>query len=425
MGVIHNRNGTTIHRTVAQQSSAPVRIRRFVKVHLQQDRSLSLSPYASMLASICVTSQIIFLCLSRMQVSEAFVLSPVASRATVRTSILASSNDRSDVNDRPEWTMSQEWALLDLVAKFTVGDDVHARTFWTQLAASTPILSHFTESDLQQRYDAIHSNRRDPVTANNSNSTAIAADSSAPFSVLRPPLVLQDWKVISEEGQPMRMSGILSDGRAIWFPIQTVGKFESDPAALVMEPSSLAAATAGGFVEAVGGRIYELGQPAATTSIREQQTDRGNRSAVLRTQQGDDEKSVKMFDELRRFPWVSATTATMSALVASSILSAAIGYGSGLGIASIEARESSFQSASSLPPATVMLRHHSRASGSVVVFQSSVTGMQPLSEQRERAEMRVQQEQRLLERILERLEQDQVVLQLLRMEEDSAGSLAP
>ncbi|KAI2489644.1 hypothetical protein MHU86_24937 [Fragilaria crotonensis] len=341
------------------------------------------------------------------------------------TFILDSSNDKDEVNDTPEWTMSQEWALLDLVPKFTVGEDVHARTFWAQLAASTPILSHFTDSDLQQRYDAIRSNRDGPGTVIHSNSTAIDAGTSAPLSFLRPPQVLQDWKVISTEGQPMRMSGILSDGRTIWFPIQTVGKFESDPAALDLEPSSMTAATAGGFVESVGGRIYELGQPATTIFMSEKETGQHKTSVVLSPQREDDEKSFKMSDAFRRFPWVSATTATMSALVASSILSAAIGYGSGLGIASIESRELSLQSASSLPPSTVMMRHHNRASGSVVVFQSSVTGMLPISEQRERAEVRVQQEQRLMERLLERLEQDQVVLQLLKMEEGFAGSLAP
>ena len=377
-----------------------------------------------MIASIGVASQFVILCVNRMQVAEAFVTLPAVSRVNVKTSTLVFSNDQNDTNDTTEWTMSQDWALLDSVPEFTVGEDVHARTFWAQLAASTPMLSPFTEADLQQRYAAMLWNDYDPISVDHPAPSATFSSPAPPLPLLRSPQVLQDWKVLSEEGPSFRMSGVMSDGRAIWFPIQTVGKFESDPKSLDMEVKTRVGATAGGFVEAVGGRVYELGQPAAMKLNHEEQISERVTSVVLPKQEKDG-KSAMTLEALRRFPWVSATTATMSALFASSILSAAIGYGSGLGIASIEARESSLRSASSLPPSAVVLRQHSRTSGSVVIMQSRMAGTQSVSEQRERAEERVHQEQRLLERMLERLEKDQIVLQLLRMEEDAAGSLAP
>ena len=39
------------------------------------------------------------------------------------------------------WTMGQDWALLDQLPKFTVGDDSNAQMFWKQLTAATSILN--------------------------------------------------------------------------------------------------------------------------------------------------------------------------------------------------------------------------------------------------------------------------------------------
>jgi hypothetical protein len=48
-----------------------------------------------------------------------------------------------------------------------------------------------------------------------------------------------------------------------------------------------------------------------------------------------------------------------------------------------------------------------------------------VAEQRDRAEARILHEQRLLKSISERLERDQIELQLLKQEEGAVGFLAP
>jgi hypothetical protein len=349
-----------------------------------------------------------------------------------------SSNNPNDANG-PEWTLSEDWELLDTVPKFTVGDDIHARTFWTQLAAATPELSRFRESDLHQRYVTLLDTHHNSRTNRSDSSVPANTRQHQSSSVwLASPPVLHDWVIsdnhfYSHRGQsntnkaslPM-MRGTLDD-RTIWFPIQTVGRLDtSSYGSFVFAPRTdvFEAAVPGGFVEAVGGRVYELGTPAAaavSNYLRGEfvTTKDGKGMAIVPSTgiMGHDETTMS---SQQPFSWASAATATVSALVASSILSAAIGYGSGLGIASIEGRESSLRSASSLPPTTVIMVHKQGRTGSVSSPRSAT-----VAEQRDRAEARILHEQRLLKSISERLERDQIELQLLKQEEGAVGFLAP
>jgi hypothetical protein len=176
-----------------------------------------------------------------------------------------SSNNPNDANG-PEWTLSEDWALLDTVPKFTVGDDIHARTFWTQLSAAIPELSRFRESDLHQRYVTLLDTRHNIRTNRSDSSVPANTRQHQSLSVwLASPPVLHDWVIsdnhfYSYRGQsntnkaslPM-MRGTLDDRtigsrfkRSEDSSTSSYGSFVVAPRTDVFE-----AAVPGGFVEAV------------------------------------------------------------------------------------------------------------------------------------------------------------------------------
>jgi hypothetical protein len=318
-----------------------------------------------MISNLSCRTLLFLVCLAQLHVAQPFVLDGGSKFKKTELRISNSPNQNS-----PEWTLPEDWALMDTVPKFSVGDDSQARTFWAQLSAATPTLSRFAESDLQERYATLRNQ-----------------------SAFPPPPVLQDWTITDESE---KMSGQL-EGRTVWFPIQMVGRLQTDPIKL-----DTVEAISGGFVEALGGRVYELGQP----SIRRESFKSSD------TPMREKDKPSILPNVLPNFPWVSATTATVSALIVSAIISASIGYGSGLSIASVETRESSLRTARSIPP-------------TVTVQSSGQSATRSVSEQRARTEVRVLREQRVIKSVTERLEQDQVDLQRLRQEEAATGSLAP
>ena len=121
--------------------------------------------------------------------------------------------------------------MRDSVDDFTAGSGDNARTFWAQLCAATPILARRSAREVEARH----------------RSLAGAAHPSPP--------TLEEWSRAAD-GQ---FSGNLG-GRTVWLTAALEGRFAGDPRA--PPAGDRAVAEAGGFVEALGGRVYELGAPA-------------------------------------------------------------------------------------------------------------------------------------------------------------------
>ena len=76
------------------------------------------------------------------------------------------------------------------------------------------------------------------------------------YSGKRSPPVLQEWSL-----DGTRLSGTL-DKRTVWLQYQSMGRLDGDPAGDTGNDANTSILTSpGGFVEAVGGRVYELGSP--------------------------------------------------------------------------------------------------------------------------------------------------------------------
>ena len=123
--------------------------------------------------------------------------------------------------------------------------------------------------------------------------------------------------------------------------------------------------------------------------------------------------------------WIPGSTAAISALVSSTILSACIGYGAGLSIISDSSHHHT------TPPAPTMLTVETVLAGpSHNIAPDSAPTQQAASteELRARTQYRVLREERLLQRISERLELDKQHLKQLeeqQNQEKSSSQLRP
>jgi len=305
----------------------------------------------------------------------------VRCRPPIRHRVAAAAGD-GEKTAKEDWTLEQDWALADRVPAFTIGkSDGARRTFWIQLLVCTPELdSRWSEEDAASRYGTLRS---------------LDATGTLPAAGPSPPL-LRDWSV----GTDGRMTGVL-DGRTVWFVTHVVGRV--DGVAASSEES-----LSGGFVEAVGGRVYELGRPA----------ENGKGAAATAAEGanvgGYGQINPNPFDKLsnsfEKLPWMPAATMTLSALFASTILSLAVGYGAGLSVATDNARQAR------LPPQQTVQRNLRV----VVVDQTNGGGrlqQRTSAEKRAIKEAQVLAEQRRSNFLLEKIEKDQVELQQLRIDE--------
>eukprot|EP00548_Thalassiothrix_antarctica_P000537 CAMPEP_0194135812 /NCGR_PEP_ID=MMETSP0152-20130528/5894_1 /TAXON_ID=1049557 /ORGANISM="Thalassiothrix antarctica, Strain L6-D1" /LENGTH=341 /DNA_ID=CAMNT_0038832223 /DNA_START=87 /DNA_END=1112 /DNA_ORIENTATION=- len=142
-----------------------------------------------------------------------------------------STNEITSTESQGDWSLEKDWALEDAVQKFSVGDSSSKVVFWSQLSSSTPDLASFTEIQIKERHQRLSGN--------------------LPES----PQLVQSWEMIDKT----QMKGEVN-GRTVWFNVQSMGQ-------LLEEETSNNKPRAGGFVEALGGRVYELGQPGNTTPI--------------------------------------------------------------------------------------------------------------------------------------------------------------
>ena len=146
--------------------------------------------------------------------------------------------------------MVEDWALLDAVPEFTVrgggsGSSETVATFWQQLTAATPALARKSAEEVELRAVELRARRK-----LESNGTAAVAAAAGPS-----PQALEQWRRL-EDG---RFAGRLSPGgSSVAVAVELEGRLASGSEA----------AQTGGFVVALGGRIYELGEPAALAAQR-------------------------------------------------------------------------------------------------------------------------------------------------------------
>lgn len=296
------------------------------------------------------------------------------------------------------WSLEQDWALIDQLPKFTVGEGSHIRTFWTQLLACTPILSEKSPDSLFRRCQELKSIQE------KYNNTTTAKASGRPIIFGPAPILLTNWQIDFDhlDGKAV---GQTKDGRSIWLRYISLGRLEGDPFS-DSSSSSIFSLIPGGYLEAVGGRIYELGEPRSV-----QQTPESSIAVATASIENDKEhKTTKLFDW-----WVPATTATVSALLASTILSACIGYGAGLSIISDGSHSTAQHSSTVVPPITSATNTKTQPIVNLGETASSPT----ISEQRARVEYRIIREQRLLKSVSDKIERDQNELLKLRRIENS------
>ncbi len=319
-----------------------------------------------------------------------------------------------DPKESEHWTLQEDWALMDNVSKFTVSSTTETKTFWTQLWSANAILfSAKQPKELYKRAQQLDSHEiTDHPRTKHKTSPSLKFGPS--------PLVLEHWK-IETEGDCNRVVGQIntngSGQRTIWFHYHVIGRLEGDPFA--DSSSSTVSLFPGGYIEAVGGRIYELGQPMV---FEDWSTDKPK--AVGTAPQETPETTSNESTVFSKW-WIPGSTAAISALVSSTILSACIGYGAGLSIISDSSHHPT------TPPTPTMLTvesvlagpSHSTASNTLPTQQTAST-----EELRARTQYRVVREEKLLQRISERLELDKQHFKQLeeqQKQEESPSQLRP
>jgi hypothetical protein len=349
-----------------------------------------------------------------------------------------------DDDDDDGWTMKEEWALLDALSKFTVGSGEQCRTFWAQLMAATPLLARYSEKGLVKRLDELQQQQQQQTTKESSSSSFVSSYGPSP------PL-LHHWTMNmmmdhhhhhdARGGGGGRLSGQTEDGRSIWVTAHVVGRLADDPISTLSSFSSnhdsVAYAMAGGYVEAVGGRVYELGSPAVRTRAVAVSSNNNNLASMKDSfHDHDDHDDHDDGDDNRTsnhslLPWwVPATTATLTALVTSCVLSACIGYGAGLSIIQDEYHHHNYnpetilynqeqQQQQQRAVAAAAARSHAPgpvAASAYATENSNYNDGVVLTprQQRERLQRRVGTEQRMIQMIQDKMASDQVELQNMK-----------
>ena len=363
------------------------------------------------------------------------------------------SDDDDDDDDLPavEWSLEDDWLLMDTISKYTVvtKDNIdyaqhHAVTFWTQLMAATPRLSSkFSKEDIMTRLDELQLELEQEKSISSSKKNNLRYGPSPP--------ILNHW-TMSSSGST-KLSGQMDDGRYIWLTPQLVGRLADDP--ILTSSSSFGGMESvcngmpGGYVEAVGGRVYELGVPARNRPSHTGTTKLSSSSVITNANQEEKlegETSLLSFLSSSSPPsqgksnhipeslvvssltswWVPATTATVSALVASCVLSACIGYGAGLSIIQDEHHVTSHdappvdvhhQTQQQIPASVMNNRAPGPIAASYYAQQTTGTSNSPSElvlssqQQKERLTQKIYNEEQMVKMIQTRMILDQMELQ--------------
>ena len=379
-----------------------------------------------------------------------FLLSEPSPRETSASTKNNNSDGNSD--DVIDWTLEQDWALLDAVPQFTVVTELEARTFWVQLWMSTPILFSKLKVEPEDLYDrmVVLRRQRDQKEQTSTKKDDDQRRKTQPFKMPHfgpSPPILQNWSTTTTSTEQQRITGQTDhDGRTVWFSYHLIGRLKDDlTSSPVTDVNGLdgfrmikckendhdydvAANGDGGgcrYVEAVGGRVYELGNPRRNNAHNAHAHARFGMTSLessSTTNHHDEKDSLLRWDG-----WISAGTATLSALLATTVLSMLIGYCAGLSIIHDNAmnQQQHYETQQQQSPSTSYQRPIPASRAIVRVSSSTASTIirsEPSQEElRVKAQYRVLHEQRLLEHISQRLEQDQQTLQRLDEESSARG----
>ena len=160
----------------------------------------------------------------------ALAASPCLSSRLVRTGSVAVRPRAGALlmTSQQPWKDTEDWALADAAPQFTVGRGDDASTFWTALASSTPDLALRSAAECESRLRELKKDDAD---------------------VGQQPPVLEDWSKLEDGRYTGRVAG---ESSFVWLTPSMEGRIASDPR--VDRP---------GYIEAVGGKIFELGRVAA------------------------------------------------------------------------------------------------------------------------------------------------------------------
>jgi len=359
----------------------------------------------------------------------------------------------NDGGDSP-WSLEHDWTLLDQVPKFTVGENSQIRTFWSQLAASTPIFADKDPEELYQRCQQLSKKEGDETTTKeNDEPSLILSSLSLPSPLLfgpSPPL-LHDWLIEKkEQSLSTEVIGQTEDGRTIWLQYHCLGRLQGDPLSkkiadavaarksltVAQPPQQPSLLLPGGYIETIGGRIYELGQTqtnmfvnsrsatvsAATIKLVTRMTNdniiniyswlnnNDHRQERFECSNEDDNEDNPLHSILS-----AASTATLSAVLASSILSASIGYATATAIVSDNYSPST-------PCVHAVSSGRTATSAAAVAPTPSTAIDASIHEKRASTEYMVLREQRLLKEISQRLEKDTMDLGELHLAEQKIAN---
>jgi len=292
------------------------------------------------------------------------------------------------------------------------------------------------------RYNLLRREREPPQFS--TMTAAVPATSSSPPPQPLPsagpsPPILSDWTLrypssssrgrgLNNEGGTVFVGGTLSGGGGkIWFPLLRMGKLVDDP--FDDNDSSqfdeVLSYSSGGYVEAVGGRIYELGRYVPPSGNTDGDVS-GSGNEINNNNNNNNNNNKSLWgngnnDPLVSWPFVSeGIFSAASAFVATVLLSGYLGFGLGAGntAAMISSQSSTTFGSSSLSPPVTVVVTKSLATKQASSSPSAVLRVeQTLSEKRARQEVRVYREERAITFMTERLVSDQDRLKELRAEE--------
>lgn len=338
-------------------------------------------------------------------------------------------------HDSENWTMEEDWVLLDNLPLFTVSSKTETKTFWTQLWSANAI--HFSTKqpeDLYRRVLELEGERsltlkRQETKLQNVQKNRDQQSQSLTFGASPP--VLENWKIDLNANNNRVVGQVVTKGvigrRTIWFDYHVIGRLEGDPFADTF--SSDVSLFPGGYIEAAGGRVYELGQPISLHECGKEETN--NLSNKLEKTNVDPGRGNDELPTISRW-WLPGSTATISALVSSTILSACIGYGAGLSMiqdgtyhhqtTSQSSRmptvetvlTSPSQNGIKMPPQLSSSKVAAAATKSSTISNNSYPDQKPsIEEIRTRTQYKILREERLLKNISQRLELDKQNLKQL------------
>ena len=294
---------------------------------------------------------------------------PVESVASM-ASTSSTSSAAAAISKDLAWRAEEDWALLDSTPEFTVGRGNQVATFWHALAASTPELSGRTAGDCERRWAQL-----------------AAEGAELPIIAGPQPTVLEEWRRL-EDG---RFTGRLAGARSsVWLNVAMEGRLAADPR---NQP---------GYIEAVGGRIYEL-------------------SGSSQGQTGDLElPSPSTLPKAA--PWMPGFVSAVNGpvqLTAAALFAGAIGFGAGtIGTPPPPPPPP--------PPPTKVIFLGSPARRSAASVDVRQEASLTVGEQRERAALRLERDEKRIEMLkLKLLEDQQRLSELQRVEvERGAGAEA-